>query len=129
MSKRCDACSTASRSTCPKSDSGPAVRRPRCGGPIYAVFDRFGLSGTLLLLGLGALVLGNVFRLTFPLAAPLLGIAAAGCLGAALFFAFRGNRQRPAKVWRGQQITDQAPGFMERLQRAWAHAPPLLTPQ
>ncbi len=92
----------------------PSLRRA-----FYAVFDRFGPSGTLLLLGLAALVLGNIFRLTFPLAAPLLGIAAAGCLGAALFLAFRGNRQRPAKTWRGRQMTDQAPGFMERLQRAW----------
>ena len=70
------------------------VRRtpPSLQRAFYAIFDRFGPSGTLLLLGLAALVLGNVLRLTFPLAAPLLGTAAACCLGAALFLAFRGNR-------------------------------------
>ena len=82
-----------------------------------AVFDRFGLSGTMLLLGLGAIILGNVLRLTFPLAAPLLGVTAACCFAAALYFAFRGNRQRPTKMWRGREMTASTPTFMERLQR------------
>lgn len=83
----------------------------------YAVYDRFGASGTLLLLGLAAIVLGNVFRLTFPLAAPLLGVAAACCFGAALYLAFRGNRQRPTKLWRGREMTDNTPSLIDRLQR------------
>ena len=83
----------------------------------YAVYDRFGASGTLLLLGLAAIVLGNVFRLTFPLAAPLLGVAAACCFGAALYLAFRGNRQRPTKLWRGREMTDNNPSLIDRLQR------------
>lgn len=86
----------------------------------YAIFDRFGPSGTLLLLGLGAIVLGNFLRLTFPLAAPLLGVAAACCFGAALYLAFRGNRQRqgPTKMWRGREMTtDRPPSMIERLQR------------
>lgn len=83
----------------------------------FAIFDRFGPSGTLLLLGLAAIVVGNVLRLTFPLAAPLLGVAAACCFGAALYFAFRGNRQRPTKLWRGREMTDRPPSMVERLQR------------
>lgn len=83
----------------------------------FAIFDRFGPSGTLLLLGLAAIVVGNVLRLTFPLAAPLLGVAAACCLGAALYLAFRGNRQRPTKLWRGREMTDRPPSMVERLQR------------
>lgn len=84
---------------------------------LYALLDRFGLSGTLLLLGLGGLVLGNVLRLTFPLAAPLLGVAAACCLGAALFFAIRGNRRRATPMWRGREMTDRTPSLIDRLQR------------
>lgn len=84
---------------------------------LFAVIGRFGPSGTLLLLGLGAVVLGNVLRLTFPLAAPLLGIAAACCFAAALYLAFRGNRQRPTKLWRGREMTDRPPSMIERLQR------------
>lgn len=87
----------------------------------FAIFDRFGPSGTLLLLGLGTIVLGNFLRLTFPLAAPLLGIAAAGCFGAALYLAFRGNRLGsggPTKMWRGREMTtERPPGMIERLQR------------
>lgn len=85
----------------------------------YAAFDRFGPSGTLLLLGLAALVLANVLRLTFPLAAPMLGVAAAVCLGGAFFMAFRGNRRQPAKMWRGRDMADGAPGLLERLRRGW----------
>lgn len=85
----------------------------------FAVFDRFGPSGTLLLLGLAALVLGNVLRLTFPLAAPLLGVAAAVCLGGALVLAFRGNRRQPTKMWRGREMAAAAPGLLERLRRGW----------
>ena len=97
------------------------VRRapPSLQRAFYAIFDRFGPSGTLLLLGLAAIVLGNVLRLTFPLAAPLLGIAAAGCFGAALFFAFRGNRQRATPKWRGREMTDRPPSLIDRLQRTW----------
>ena len=97
------------------------VRRtpPSLQRAFYAIFDRFGPSGTLLLLGLAALVLGNVLRLTFPLAAPLLGTAAACCLGAALFLAFRGNRKRPVQLWRGREMTDRPPSLIERLQRAF----------
>ncbi len=84
---------------------------------LYAIFDRFGSSGTLLLLGCAALVLGNVSRLTFPLAAPLLGIAAACCFGGALFLAFRGNRQRTTPMWRGREMTDRTPSLIDRLQR------------
>jgi hypothetical protein len=84
---------------------------------LFALFDRFGPSGTLLLLGLGALVLGNITRLTFPLAAPLLGVAAACCFGAALFLAFRGNRKRSAPMWRGREMTENSPSLFERIQR------------
>ena len=95
------------------------VRRapPSLQRALFAIFDRFGPSGTLLLLGLGGLVLGNVLRLTFPLAAPLLGIAAAFCLGAALFLAIRGNRQRSTPMWRGRELTDKTPSLIDRLQR------------
>ena len=85
---------------------------------LSAIFDRFGTSGTLLLLGFAALVLGNVLRLTFPLAAPLLGTAAACCFGAALFLAFRGKRKGPTKMWRGREMTDSSPSMLERLQRS-----------
>lgn len=84
---------------------------------LYAILDRFGPSGTLLLLGFGGLVLGNVLRLTFPLAAPLLGVAAACCFGGALYLAFRGNRRRAAPMWRGREMTDRTPSFIDRLQR------------
>ena len=90
---------------------GPSLERALAG-----LFNRFGPSGTFLMLGLAALVVGNIFRLTFPLAAPLLGIAAAGCFAAALFFAFRGNRQRSAPKWRGQDISTRPPSLLERLQ-------------
>lgn len=90
----------------------PSLRRA-----FFAIVDRFGPSGTLLLLGLAAIVLGNVLRLTFPLAAPLLGISAACCFGAALYLAFRGNRQRPTKLWRGREMTDTTPSLIDRLQR------------
>ena len=95
------------------------VRRapPSLQRALFAVFDRFGPSGTLLLLGLGGLVLGNVLRLTFPLAAPLLGIAAACCFGAALFLAIRGNRQRATPMWRGREMADKTPSLIDRLQR------------
>ena len=83
----------------------------------FAIFDRFGPSGTLLLAGLAAIVLGNVLRLTFPLAAPLLGITAACCFGAALYLAFRSNRQRPTKLWRGREMTEKTPSLIDRLQR------------
>ncbi len=86
---------------------------------LAGLFSRFGTSGTFLLLGLAALVVGNVFRITFPFAAPLLGIAAAGCLAAALIFAFRGNRQRAEQKWRGRDVSTQPPGLLERLRHMW----------
>ncbi len=95
------------------------VRRtpPSLQRAFFSIFDRFGPSGTLLLLGIGGLVLGNLLRLTFPLAAPLLGIAAACCFGGALFLAIRGNRQRSTPMWRGRELKDNTPSLIDRLQR------------